>query len=55
MCLQYEGAAFEYGREASVWDTFTHEHPGFSFRNFLLTLYQGNGKILSFDFILFLF
>ncbi|KAL0558760.1 hypothetical protein IC582_003342 [Cucumis melo] len=24
---QYEGAAFEYGRTPSIWDTFTHEHP----------------------------
>ncbi|GAB4828116.1 hypothetical protein Ancab_035031, partial [Ancistrocladus abbreviatus] len=24
---QYEGAAFEDGRKASIWDTFTHEHP----------------------------
>ncbi|GAB4828129.1 hypothetical protein Ancab_035044 [Ancistrocladus abbreviatus] len=23
----YEGAAFEDGRKASIWDTFTHEHP----------------------------
>ncbi|GAB4828121.1 hypothetical protein Ancab_035036 [Ancistrocladus abbreviatus] len=24
---QYEGVAFEDGRKASIWDTFTHEHP----------------------------
>ncbi|XP_050937145.1 beta-glucosidase 12-like [Cucumis melo] len=24
---QYEGAAFEYGRTPSIWDTFTHLHP----------------------------
>jgi len=25
---QFEGAAKEGGREASVWDTFTHNYPG---------------------------
>uniref|UniRef100_A0A0A0LXF8 Beta-glucosidase n=1 Tax=Cucumis sativus TaxID=3659 RepID=A0A0A0LXF8_CUCSA len=24
---QYEGAAFEYGRTPSIWDTYTHLHP----------------------------
>ena len=32
MCVlsnfQYEGAAKEDGRGASIWDTYTHEHPG---------------------------
>lgn len=26
--LQYEGAANEDGRGPSIWDTFTHNHPG---------------------------
>lgn len=41
---QYEGAATEGGRGPSLWDTYTHRHPGFyffyiffSFFNFLLT------------------
>ncbi|KAL6200677.1 hypothetical protein ACLB2K_030458 [Fragaria x ananassa] len=25
---QYEGAAKEGGRGPSIWDTYTHEHPG---------------------------
>ena len=37
---QYEGAATEGGRGPSLWDTYTHRHPGFylfifSFFNFL--------------------
>jgi len=28
MHMQFEGAAREGGKGASVWDTFTHKHPG---------------------------
>lgn len=28
--FQYEGAANEDGRGPSIWDTFTHNSPGFS-------------------------
>nr|XP_023874122.1 non-cyanogenic beta-glucosidase-like [Quercus suber]POE83839.1 non-cyanogenic beta-glucosidase [Quercus suber] len=31
---QYEGAAHEDGREPSIWDTLTHEHPGLFLINF---------------------
>jgi hypothetical protein len=26
--MQYEGGAMEGGRGPSIWDTFTHRHPG---------------------------
>jgi len=26
--MQYEGAAKEGGRGASIWDTYTHKYPG---------------------------
>jgi hypothetical protein len=26
--VQYEGGAMEGGRGPSIWDTFTHQHPG---------------------------
>ena len=32
--VQYEGAAFKYGKGASIWDTYTHQHSG----SFLLSL-----------------
>jgi len=32
--FQYEGAAHEDGREPSIWDTLTHEHPGLFLVNF---------------------
>jgi beta-glucosidase len=38
--MQYEGAAKEGGRGASIWDTYTHKYPGiFDFsKNECLTL-----------------
>ena len=30
MFVQYEGAAFKYGKGPSTWDTYTHKHPGLS-------------------------
>jgi beta-glucosidase/6-phospho-beta-glucosidase/beta-galactosidase len=29
--MQYEGAAKEGGRGASIWDTYTHKYPGIFF------------------------
>jgi len=28
MHVQFEGAAKEYGRGPSIWDTFINQHPG---------------------------
>jgi len=36
--LQYEGAAKEGGRGPSIWDNFTHMHPGL-FCNFFLSMF----------------
>ncbi|XP_029126423.1 non-cyanogenic beta-glucosidase-like [Cajanus cajan] len=41
---QFEGAVNEGGRGASIWDTFTHKHPGISLS---LSKHKGQEKIIE--------